>query len=156
MKVLKHLHKFFNRSSTPWVQLVWDNYYTRGRLPQPSPRGSFWWRDILKLLDSFKGLSLVSLKDGASCLFRHDLWEGRILSQAFPERHSFAKKPKNFSSSGNFNSFATNPLPPVFVSWGFCSISRAYRLSPRTSDAKWAWQLVLYLGVINFLFKQGL
>lgn len=92
MKVLKHLHKFFNRSSTPWVQLVWDNYYTRGRLPQPSPRGFFWWRDILKLLDSFKGLALVSLKDGASCLFRHDLWEGRILSQAFPERHSFAKK----------------------------------------------------------------
>jgi hypothetical protein len=31
--LLKHLHKFFNRDHTPWVQLVWEKYYTRNKLP---------------------------------------------------------------------------------------------------------------------------
>jgi hypothetical protein len=60
-------------------------------LPHPNTKGSFWWHDILKLLDSFKGMAVVSLKDGGSCLLWHDLWEGMVLSQAFRELFSFAR-----------------------------------------------------------------
>lgn len=31
--LLKHLHKFYNRVQVPWVQLVWDKYHTRDKLP---------------------------------------------------------------------------------------------------------------------------
>lgn len=31
--LLKFLHKFFAKSDIPWVKLVWENYYSNGRLP---------------------------------------------------------------------------------------------------------------------------
>ena len=91
--LLKHLHKFYNRAPIPWVQLVWTKYYSRHRLPVGGVtfRGSFWWRDILKLIDQFKGIAMVSVRDGKSCFLWHDLWDGTICSQAFPELFSFAK-----------------------------------------------------------------
>jgi len=41
--LLKHLHKFYNRANVPWVQLVWEKYYARDKLPIQtiSFRGSF-------------------------------------------------------------------------------------------------------------------
>jgi hypothetical protein len=41
--LMKHLHKFFNKAQIPWVQLVWDKYYARGKLSIQSLnfRGSF-------------------------------------------------------------------------------------------------------------------
>lgn len=54
--LLKHLSKFFSRENLPWVELIWDKHYRNGKLPSSKkPKGSFWWRDILKLLDKFKG-----------------------------------------------------------------------------------------------------
>jgi len=91
--LLKHLHKFYNRAPIPWVQLVWTKYYSRHRLPVAGVtfRGSFWWRDILKLIDQFKGIVMVSVRDGKSCFLWHDLWDGTICSKAFLELFSFAK-----------------------------------------------------------------
>jgi len=54
--LIKHLHKFFNRDDLPWVSLIWEQYYGSGKLPGNSKKGSFWWRDVLKLLDKFKGM----------------------------------------------------------------------------------------------------
>jgi hypothetical protein len=34
---------------------------------------SFWWKDILKLLDKFQGLAKVKVNDGKSCQFWEDL-----------------------------------------------------------------------------------
>jgi hypothetical protein len=34
-----------------------------------SEKGSFWWRNNLKLLDSFKRMAMVNILDGASCLY---------------------------------------------------------------------------------------
>jgi hypothetical protein len=51
--LIKHLHKFFNKDDIPWVSLVWEKYYEHGKLPGSVKKGSFWWRDILKLLDKF-------------------------------------------------------------------------------------------------------
>ena len=59
--LLKHLHKFFNREDIPWVHLVWEKYYSNGSLPSSQKKGSFWWRDIIKLLDAYKGLACVNI-----------------------------------------------------------------------------------------------
>lgn len=90
--ILKHLHKFFNRVNLPWVKLIWERHYSNGRLPNSStPKGSFWWRDTLKLIDKFKGLASVIISNGQTCLFWDDLWNGQVRKQQFPELHSFAK-----------------------------------------------------------------
>lgn len=59
--LLKFLHKFFNREDIPWVNLVWESHYKNGKLPISNNKGSFWWKDIIKLLDSYKGLTKVDL-----------------------------------------------------------------------------------------------
>jgi len=89
--LLKKLHKFFNRMDIPWVHLVWESYYSDESLPSNQRKGSFWWRDNLKLLDSFKGLARVNVCDGASCLFWEDLWGDHVPKLHFPELFSFAK-----------------------------------------------------------------
>lgn len=30
--LMKYLHKFYNKSDLPWVWLIWNNYYSGGRL----------------------------------------------------------------------------------------------------------------------------
>lgn len=54
-------------------------------------KGSFWWWDIVKLLDKFKAMAKVEIGDGASCLLWDDLWSSAPLSQKFPQLHSFAR-----------------------------------------------------------------
>jgi hypothetical protein len=41
--LLKNLHKFYNRQDIPWVQLIWNSYYTNGAIPGNQLEGSFWW-----------------------------------------------------------------------------------------------------------------
>jgi hypothetical protein len=89
--LMKNLHKFYNHDNIPWVHLIWDNYYSTGRLPGVSQRGSFWWRDIIKLLTQFKGITSVTPGNGKSVLLWEDLWLGSVPRLQFPELFSFAK-----------------------------------------------------------------
>ena len=89
--LLKNLHKFFNRLDIPWVHLIWEKHYQNDKLPNTARKGSFWWKDILKLLDKFKGLASVTISDGRTCLLWWDLWEGQVCAQVNPELFSFAK-----------------------------------------------------------------
>ena len=59
--------------------------------PHKSKKGSFWWRDNLKLLDVFKGMTVVNIQDGSTCLFWFDLWGGQAQNHTYPELFSFAK-----------------------------------------------------------------
>jgi hypothetical protein len=70
---------------------LWEKYYNSGKLPNTSKKGSFWWKDILKLLTKFKGMAAVEIGDGSSCLLWEDLWGNDIMSQKFLELFSFAK-----------------------------------------------------------------
>jgi hypothetical protein len=57
--LLKNLHKFFNKLDIPCVHLIWEKYYSNGKLLNHTMKGSFWWRDILRLLPKFKELASV-------------------------------------------------------------------------------------------------
>jgi len=90
--LLKHLHKFFNRCNLPWVELVWDKHYKNGRLPSSTvPKGSFWWRDALKLLDKYKGMASVIISNGQTCFLWNDMWNGQVRKLQYPELYSCAK-----------------------------------------------------------------
>jgi len=74
------------------VELIWDKHYRNGRLPSSNvPKGSFWWRDVLKLLDKYKGMASEMMSDGQSCLLWDDLWNGQVRKLQFPKLYSFAK-----------------------------------------------------------------
>lgn len=112
--LLKYLHKFLNKEDLPWVNLVWKKYYQNVRLPAAANIGSFWWRDILKLIDKYKGMAFVNIQDGRTCLFWDDLWCGMVPKLSFPELYSFSKK-KNLifaevKSAPNLHSFFHLPL----------------------------------------------
>ena len=87
--LLKHLHKFFNKCDIPWVQLVWHSHYN-GSFALHNRKGSFWWKDVLKLLDSYKGMASVTVGDGSTSLFWTDVWHGAPLSEQWPHLFSFA------------------------------------------------------------------
>ena len=40
--LVKNMHKPFNRLDIPWVNLVWEKYYSNGKLPSHVRKGSFW------------------------------------------------------------------------------------------------------------------
>jgi hypothetical protein len=89
--LLKNLDKFFSRDNLPWVNLIWSQYYNNGHILGNSKKGSFWWRSILKLLTSYKGLAKADYGNGETILFWHDLWNVHVMKASFPHLHSFAK-----------------------------------------------------------------
>ena len=63
-------------------------------MPSQIKKGSFWWRDNLKLLDAFKEMAMINIQNGSTCLFWFDLWGGQVQNQTYLELFSFAKKEK--------------------------------------------------------------
>ena len=73
--LLKHLHKFLNRVDLPWVSIIWDTYY-HSSVPQGTDIcGSFWWKDICKLLDHYRNTTWIQVNSGNSALFWSDKWK---------------------------------------------------------------------------------
>jgi hypothetical protein len=58
--------------------------------------GSFWWRDVLKLIDQFRAIASCTVGDGSTVLFWLDVWNSMLLSTKFPRLFSYAKN-KNIS-----------------------------------------------------------
>jgi hypothetical protein len=48
-----------------------------GRPPARTRKGSFWWRDIQKLIPTFKGMAIATVVSGSTCFF------GLILGMVF-------------------------------------------------------------------------
>jgi hypothetical protein len=68
------LDKFYNKADLPWVQLIWYEYYI-GSVPHGEKLlGSFWWLDVLKQVDNFRGVSSIKLGRGDTFLFWLDSW----------------------------------------------------------------------------------
>jgi hypothetical protein len=73
--LLKHLHKFYNHDSTPWVQLIWDSYYYDVVPHVVTFSRSFWWKNIMKLSDQYRVLTKCEVGNESSVLFWSDLWK---------------------------------------------------------------------------------
>lgn len=89
--LMNNLHKFYNRLDIPWVQFVWEKHYHNGLPPYKQTTASFWWLDILKLIDTFKQLVVAKINNGATTFFWTDHWQGDTLDTRWPHLHSFAK-----------------------------------------------------------------
>jgi hypothetical protein len=79
--LMKNLHKFFNRVDLPWVKMLWTKYYLNGKVPYDKMKGSFWWKNILKLLPIYKGIVQTKFGIGDTILFWTDMWNDRVLKQ---------------------------------------------------------------------------
>ena len=89
--LMKNLDKFYNKKDIPWVDLVWEKHYGNGKLLGHVNKGSFLWRNVLKLLPTYKEMSVIQVKNGHSCFFWKDIWSSQALEQQFPQVYSFAK-----------------------------------------------------------------
>jgi hypothetical protein len=92
--LLKFLHKFFNSYDLPWVNIIWNKYYSPHGLPGQRSIGSFWWKSMLKLLHNFKGLAHPTIGNGKSIFLGEDQWNQSIPRQQYPELFSFTKSTK--------------------------------------------------------------
>ena len=95
--LLKMLDKFYNKVNVPWVQLIWYSHY-QGKVPHAEePCGSFWWKDVMKLVNQYREVSVVRPGRGDSFLFWSDKWDlnGVVqpLAQRFPRLFSFVLDP---------------------------------------------------------------
>ena len=87
--LMKQLHKFFNIEDIPWVNLAWQ-YYPYGVPQVANLYGSFWWRDIMKLVDKYREFCLVQVHSGEAALFLKDSWNDSALFCEFSGLFSFA------------------------------------------------------------------
>jgi hypothetical protein len=71
--LLKNLHKFFNKADLPWVHLIWNRYYSNGKMPTNTPKGSSWWWCMLMMLNQYKGMTQGIAGTGDTIIFWKDL-----------------------------------------------------------------------------------
>jgi hypothetical protein len=83
--------------------LVWNSYYRNRKLSQSARFvGSFWWKDILKLCDLFRGIAGCTINDGKTILFWHDLWNEKVRKDSYPRLYSFARDKNINITAANF------------------------------------------------------
>jgi len=111
--------KFFNREDLPWVSLVWESYYEAGSLPSLAKKGSFWWRDILKLLDKFKGLAMVNINNAKSCFLWTDLWNNKVPMHTYPELFFICEIKDNNSSGSQIKGKHSEPFSLTTITASF-------------------------------------
>jgi hypothetical protein len=91
--LIKFLDKFYNQRDVPWVQLIWEVHYD-GKIPHSENLcGSFWWRDVMKQVDNFRGVDRVKQGRGDTFLFWSNNWclngYSLPLHSRFPRLFSF-------------------------------------------------------------------
>ena len=89
--LLKNLHKLFNKQNIPWVNLIWDTYYSNNQLPGVRLQGSFCWEAHLKLLGYYKAMARCRLGNENSAMFWHDIWKDSWLHHTFSHIYSFSR-----------------------------------------------------------------
>jgi hypothetical protein len=110
------------------------------------------------MLQQFKGISLVSLQNGATCFLWHDLWEGNIWSQTYPELLFFLLEYQhyNYYSASCSSSTVSGFVSSTFISRSPCSILGAFPGAPEFKFTSGCGQLDLYLGISYFFLQQSL
>jgi hypothetical protein len=92
--LLRQLDKFYKQEKIQWVSLIWQKYYN-GTVPHLArEKGSFWWKDILRLNVHFRGVAMCIPNHGNTISFWEDLINGRVHSYIFLHLLGFAKDPR--------------------------------------------------------------
>ena len=89
--LLKLLHKFYNQHGTPWVNLIWNTYYTDIVPHATEPCDSFWWRDLIQLMPIYQGVTQTNVRNGTTALFWKDDWNHSIYEEKYPRAFSYCK-----------------------------------------------------------------
>ena len=92
--LLKHLDKFYRKEDVQWVKLIWNKYYLDTVLHLAREKGSFWWKDILRLNVLFRGVAICSPNKGDTLSFWEDIIYGEVGAEVFPNLYPYAKDPK--------------------------------------------------------------
>jgi hypothetical protein len=125
------------------VHLIWNNYYSNGSLPDHRPKGSFWWKTILKQLNNFKGLSVATLQHGSSILMWHDLWDNKVRSIHMPELFSYTLKPgiyvQHVMELDNLHSIFQLPLSEEAYQQFMTLQSELVNLEPSHANDPWSY-----------------
>jgi len=94
--LIKHLVKFYNKADVPWVQLIWSAYYQNNVPHLSTAKGSFWWKDILKLFQKFSQIATCIPSMGDSVGVWKDKFRVDIFSLQFPHLFTYVYN-KNLS-----------------------------------------------------------
>jgi len=113
--LLKSLDKFYRKCDIPWVQLVWSEHYD-DKVPHAwPPCGSFWWRDVMSIVDIFRGITKCEIKAGDNVLLWKDNWIDPPLCISSARLFSFTLNKdisvKKFVESMNHEEFFQLPKP---------------------------------------------
>ena len=94
--------------------MLWDNQYASQVPHAVDFVGSFWWKDILKLTPTYRGISHVVVHSGNTVLMWKDLWLDEVLAESHPRAFSYAKLEdilvRNFLGSQSLNETFHLPL----------------------------------------------
>jgi len=92
--LIKQLDKFYRKENIQWIKLIWQKYYVDIVPHLAREKGSFWWKDILRLHVKYRGITHCIPNKGHAISFLDDLIDGRIHSQSLPSLFQYAKNPK--------------------------------------------------------------
>jgi hypothetical protein len=96
--LMKMVHKFINQLDIPWVKLIWEIYYPQGMANINMQTCSFWWRDCLKIMPTYKDLAGCQLQNGHTLAFWMDTWDALPKKDLWPHLFSFSQN-QNISIS---------------------------------------------------------
>ncbi|TVU46390.1 hypothetical protein EJB05_05923, partial [Eragrostis curvula] len=66
-----------------------------GQVPQATnEKGSFWWKDIMKFCDHYRGNASEKVGKGDTLLLWEDVWDGHFLKNELPRLPSFSRSNK--------------------------------------------------------------
>jgi hypothetical protein len=92
--LLKQLDKFYRKADVQWVRLIWQKYYQNAVPHLAREKGSFWWKDILRLHVLYRGVAICLPSRGDTVAFWDDIINGAVQSATFPNLVGYAKDPK--------------------------------------------------------------
>jgi hypothetical protein len=92
--LLKQLDKFYRKADVQWVSLIWHKYNQIVIPHLAREKGSFWWKDILRLHVLYRGVAVYLPSRGDTVAFWEDVIDGNLQSDTFPNLAGYAKDPK--------------------------------------------------------------
>jgi hypothetical protein len=91
--LLNQLDKFYKKADVQWVSLIWHKYYQNVIPHLAREKGSFWWKDILRLHVLYRGVAVCLPSRGNTVAFWEDIIDGNLHSDTFPNLAGYAKDP---------------------------------------------------------------